>query len=216
VLAVHCAIQARERVVVTLGIPPSLLQGAFAGCEVLDLGRVGLFDAFKQIEALVDCGRTAGGPADPAILHTAFVSHAVRDEALLLPVVDYLRRYFAADLFLCADSILPGSNWQDGIWKALQEQEYFIEILSEASRASHFCSFEIGAAYALRKPLRLLSLDGAPPPAFVQHIQVVDLPRLARQRPWLDVQDVLVDELLNVLGGDEAVAKRFQKRGQDS
>src|SRR6185295_2137333 len=135
----------------------------------------------------------------PRTLHGAFLSHAVGDEALILSVIDYLRRYFKADLFLCADSILSGTNWQDTISAALFGREYFVSLLSKANLASHFCSFEIGVAYALRKPIRLLSLDGSPPPAFVQHMQFVDLPRLARQKPWLDIQDILVDELLKVL-----------------
>jgi hypothetical protein len=201
-LALHRAIQARTRLVITLGVAGDLLQGVFPDCQIVDLGDVDLFEAFKRIEAIVEGGRGQPVSAPARALQTGFISHAVRDEALLLPAVEYLRRYFRVNLFLCADSILPGTNWQDTILTALVEQQCFVGLLSAASLASHFCSFEIGVACGLHKPMRFLSLDGSHPPAFVQHIQVVDLPRLARQKPWLDVQDILVDELLNVLSGE--------------
>jgi len=199
-LAVHREVQARTRTVISLGIPANLLQGIFAGCQVVDLGTIDIFEAFQRIAALVNGGLGPAAALSSLTMHTGFISHAVHDEPLLMPVVDYLRRHFPVNLFVCADSIQPGTNWQDMILTALREQQVFMALLSEASRSSHFCSFEIGVAHGLHKPIRLLSLDGSPPPAFVQHIQVVDLPRLCRQKPWLDLQDILVFELLKGLG----------------
>jgi len=83
---------------------------------------------------------------------------------------------------------------------ALRNQDRFIALLSKISLASHFCSFEIGSANALSKPIALISLDGSVPPVFVQHIQAIDLPRILLQESWLDPQDALLRELLNVLG----------------
>jgi hypothetical protein len=198
-LALHREVQAHDRTVVTLGAAAGLLLEMFTGCRVVELGPVDLFEAFKRIVEMMDSGGGAAVHARPLELNTGFISHAVRDEPLLLPAVDYLRRYYKANLFACADSISPGADWQNAILTALTERQRFVGLLSEASRASHFCSFEIGVACALRKPIRLLSLDGSPPPVFVQHVQAADLPRLARQRPWLDVQDIVADELLKAL-----------------
>lgn len=196
-LALHDVVQAHNRTVVTLGAAAGLLQGVFAGCQVVELGTVDLFEAFKRIVEMMDRGATV--PGRRLELNTGFISHAVLDEPVLSPAVVYLRRYYKADLFTCADSIAPGANWQDAILTALAERQRFVGLLSQASRASHFCSFEFGVACALHKPIRLLSLDGSPPPVFLQHVQAADLPRLARQRPWLDMQDVLADELLKAL-----------------
>ena len=41
-------------------------------------------------------------------LASAFLSHAVADENLLIPVVDRLREQYGAKLFLCGDSIPTG------------------------------------------------------------------------------------------------------------
>jgi hypothetical protein len=198
-LVLHRGIRARDRLVVTLGVAGGLLQEVFAGDRVLDLGHVDLFEAFRQVRAVLDGKAEPAATPCPVRLHSAFISHAVRDEALVVPAVGYLRRYYQADLFLCADSIAPGTDWQGTIGRALRGQAVFVGLLSEASLASHFCSFEIGVASALEKPIRLLSLDGSPPPVFVQYLQVIDLPRVARQRPWLDLQNILVDELLSAL-----------------
>jgi CDGSH-type Zn-finger protein len=119
VLAMNRAIQARARMVITLGVPGGLLHELFSGCQVFDLGRIDLLAAFKQVVAIVDSGQGPAAPLSAVTMHTGFISHAVADEALLLPIVDYLRRYFAVNLFVCADSILPGTDWQETIQNAL-------------------------------------------------------------------------------------------------
>jgi len=205
-LAVQAQVQARHRMVVTLGAPGTLLQPLFTGSQLIELGRdVTVFEAFKQIRAYLDGDSQLNSTeALPALtLPKAFISHAVKDEALVLPAAEYLRNYFAADLFLCVDSISPGVNWQDTILTALQSKTIFVLLLSKSTLASHFCSFEIGFAYALNKPMRIFSLDGSLPPSFIQHIQVVDLPRLAQQKPWLDQADILLDELIHALASEE-------------
>lgn len=169
---------------------------------MIDLSRTDPLQAFKHIQTLLadpDAITTAALPPPETLLKSAFISHAVKDEALIMPVMDYLRTYFQADLFLCADSIPPGTDWQGTIIAALQNQSCFVALLSQATLASHFCSFEIGMAYALKKPIILISLDQSRPPVFVQHLQSIDLIRLVRQKPWLDEQDVLLDALLKSL-----------------
>ena len=194
-------VRARERIVFAFDVDVDILRPAVGTCRVVGLGKCSLFDAYAKITAILDgheCARQE--PSAPIELGSAFISHAVQDEPMLMPVVTYLRRYFQADLFVCADSIQPGSGWHDTILDALRDQDRFIALLSKISLASHFCSFEMGAANALSKPIALISLDGSVPPVFVQHIQAIDLPRILLQESWLDPQDALLRELLNVLG----------------
>lgn len=51
----------------------------------------------------------------------------------------------------------------------------------------------------MRAAPQIISLDGTLPPAFVQHLHMVDVPRLARSKPWLTHGDVVMEELLNIL-----------------
>lgn len=203
--AVQSQIQARQRLVVSLGAARALLQTRLMANRIVDLSHISPLQAFSQIRQLLDEkvpeSKTSNPESsqEPNSLASAFISHAVKDESLLLPAANYLRDYFQADLFLCADSIPSGSNWQDSIYTALRQQEIFVVILTQAVLASHFCSFEIGMAHALNKPILILSLDGSRPPAFIQHLQAIDLPRITQQKPWLTLADVLLEELLHNL-----------------
>jgi len=76
-------------------------------------------------------------------LASAFISHAVRDEAELMGVVEQCRGLYKPNLFLCADGIPTGTGWQLKIIQALRDQEIFVLFLSKHSRLSHFCSFEV-------------------------------------------------------------------------
>lgn len=194
-------IQANQRIVFSLGVAVNLLQSHFPNSLILDWSQENPLQLFKLITNVLDAPvpqfEKASLPSQP--LQSAFISHAVKDEALILPAMDYLRNYFQSDFFTCADSIPPGTTWQPEILTALKEKDCFVLLLSQATLASHFCSFEIGAAYAWEKPLILISLDGVYPPVFIQHIQAIDLPRLKNQKPWLGLDDLLVDALLQAL-----------------
>lgn len=196
----HRQIEAKERIVFTLGVPPRLLSGFFPGSHLVDLSDTDPAHAFQAVAAVLD--RDIGSEVsseEPPILRSAFVSHAVRDEALLIPVKEYLEEFFGADLFLCADSISPGSSWQDRIVAALRAKDLFVQLVSRSSLESQFCSFEAGMASALEKPIRTISLDGSRPPLFLQHLHVVDLNRLKQRKPWLETRDLLSDALLQIL-----------------
>ncbi len=200
-VAVHGRARAEERLVVVLGVAGGLLGSHFPGSRVVDMPDVDPAAAFDRIQAVLDNNEAPTQIAAPVSLCSAFISHAVKDEVLILSAVNYLRRHFRADMFLCADSILPGARWQDTILSALEEKDHFVVLMSEATRASPFCSFELGVACAKGKPIDLISLDGTRPPEFVQDIQAIDLPRLLRSRPWLDPPDVLIQELMRALSG---------------
>jgi len=141
----------------------------------------------------------ADQPARPAELDSAFVSHAVADEPLLLPVVDRLRRHAGADLFLCADSLQPGDRWLDRILAELDAARRFLLVVSAASAGSTFCAFETGWARRAGTPIYTVSLDGTPPPAFVGDVQAVDLVRHRAARPWLTPDEALTDVLVDLL-----------------
>ena len=201
-LAVQANTSTDRRVVVSLGVKVDLLRRLFPGSEPVDLSQEQPLYAFKRISALIDAGDFQAAEEDtvpPTELRSAFISHAVADEPWILPVKDFLQSYYRVDVFTCADSIRPGNRWQAEILDALRQKEVFVFVLSEASLASHFCSFEIGCACALDKPISIISLDGSLPPVFVQHLQTVDLKRIRRTKSWLEIHDLLLEALLEIL-----------------
>lgn len=153
--------------------------------------------AFLDIRQFIEAkdDRTSHGPRVPK---PCFVSHAVADEAWLLPITEYLKKHFFLELFLCASSIPVGSDWHQEIMTALSSSEQFVFVMTEHSIRSQFCSFEIGAAMARNKDIAVIATDGAPAPAFLQHIQHIDVARIQRQKPWLEREDVVTEQLIEI------------------
>ena len=93
-------------------------------------------------------------------LASGFMSHAVADEQLIIPVVDRLRDLYGAQLFLCGDSIPTGSNWQHAIMEGLRGADVFVLLLSAAVKRSHFCSYEVGYAMGTGKDVKVREAVG--------------------------------------------------------
>lgn len=197
VQALDAGVVAPARVIIAFGVPARALRPMFPGAPVVDVGPTHAFAAFRRACEVID-GRPPT-PAPEAPLASAFVSHAVADEPVIAPATRIAAGIFGARLFWCADSIPSGATWQADIVDALRGHDLFVYLLSRASRESTFCAFELGMAHAIGKPIHIISLDGTMPPAYAQHLQAVDLPRLRRTRPWLDLDDLLAEQLLTAL-----------------
>ena len=188
--------------VIAIDVEPALLRpllGPLAG----DGGDVALAAACGDGLELWRSVRQAvlddAGPARRMTLARAFVSHAVADEPVVLPPLEYVRRNLSADLFVCADSIEVGAQWREQIMKQLISRPKLVWLLSQASAASTFCAFEVGYAMARDMPLSIISLDGTRPPSFVQHLHMIDVTRERASRPWLDQGEALVEALISAL-----------------
>jgi hypothetical protein len=128
-----------------------------------------------------------------------FISHSIKDEPVLLPVIEYLRTSFGAKCFICADSIKHGTDWRAQIMTELRSCDVFLLAFSAATLESTYCAFEVGVACGMEKQIQLISLDGSNPPAFISHLNMFNLPRLLLTRPWLSQQDVLLASLLEIV-----------------
>lgn len=182
----------RQRVLL-IGGDPALLRGVFAGSAIAAVAaesHPALL--WQRLLAALDAP-----PAPPALQPPPriFLSHATADEAQLQPAIAVLRR-LSIEVFVCGDSIPGGARWWDTILAALRQCDRFVLVLSAAARASSWCAFEVGAAVALGKPIQLISLDGRPPPSFVSHLQMLDVPRSLRRRPWLTAEEAVLEALL--------------------
>ena len=110
-----------------------------------------------------------------------------------------LRRYAGAELFLCGDSIPTGAPWREAIEGALHASECLVFVGSHASFGSTYCAFEVGMATSMSLPVRALRVDDAPLPAWMAHLQVIDIPRQRQMRPWLTSEEALEDAVLTCL-----------------
>ena len=120
-----------------------------------------------------------------------FVSHAVSDESILLPVLERLRNLYNIDFFVCANTPSQ-ANWYSEIEQHLRSSDVVWAFLSSDFTLSTFCAFEIGMSHALEKNIVLFSLDGISPPAYIQHQQMHSLSRVQSHLPWLSPVEVLM------------------------
>ena len=195
-------VQAEQVEILTLGTPAALLQPFFPNASIHELQTTDLLNAFELADTFVRDPNSLDKVTDVMPLPSVFLSHAVKDEPFLLPLLRRLRERFALQVFVCADSIRGGRRWQEEIEGAMRKQDCVVGILSKDALQSHFCSFELGMAAALNKPIYLLSLDGSMPHVFAQHLQTIDLPRLQKSQPWMDKEDLFLQQYLRCLTED--------------
>jgi hypothetical protein len=187
-------VRAAETRVLAIGVPSSLVGGALGGriTHVEDGPGPSLW---RRVLAALET------PGEPAVAchRRWFFSHASADEARIEPAVAYLRRELGLDVFLCSDSIAAGSVWQSEIATALEQADAMLFVCSAASAASVFCAWELGWATGRGVRLRILRIDDVAPPVSIQHLQMADVGRLLRSRPWLDTDDALLHGLLQAM-----------------
>ena len=121
---------------------------------------------------------------DAMIPVRVFVSHAVKDEEILHRCLQQLRS-FPIEFFVCSSSITNGGNWYEEIMQGLETCDVFLYIHSTNSHNSTFCAFECGIARTLEKKIAIIALEPPPLPAYLQHIQALDIQRLQNEKPWL-------------------------------
>jgi len=191
--------------VIGIGVADETLGWAFPGAEHTSLTSLSGVALWAEAESfLLEGEGRKGTPPRPRV----FLSHAHQDEAALFPSIEALREIHGLDLFVCADSIPRGADWHATIEGELRSRDMFLAVISEHAARSTFCAFEAGMAVALDKPVRLVSLDGAPPPAHLQHLQSADVPRLRARKPWLPSDAAVLEAVLTAVSSDRADASR--------
>lgn len=164
--------------------------GAFSSVYHLkDDGMLSLWTQLLKLDSFEECTQEKALP-------NIFVSHAVADERMLLPAVSYMRKYFDLQLFFCCDSIRQGANWFETIQNALRDADRIFLAISKAFLGSTFCAFEVGMARALHKEISLFCIDDSIPPAYIQEVQALSLPRLMAQKPWLNQREAIIEMMM--------------------
>ncbi len=186
-------VHAQTTRLVVIGADADWVRGALPGArcvQVADTPDPTLL--WTRIHAALD-GPQAAPDAAPS--PRLFLSHAVADEPRIISVVQTLRA-LGVDVFLCGDSIRSGVDWRGRIEDALRQADRFVYVLSQASKDSTWCAFEAGMATALRKPTQVLSLDETIPPSFLAHLQMDNIERTRKLRPWLNTDEAILEVLL--------------------
>lgn len=198
VMVLDARVSAQEKIVIGLNVDPDLLRPVFADAQVVSVSGETL-ELWQQIRNMCRDSDFATCTSQSREFKSAFLSHAVADELIIQKPLEYLRRFFNADIFACADSIASGSDWQSQIVDNLDEKDLFVLLLSKSAIQSTFCAFEIGYATAMKKEIAIVSIDGSSPPSFIQHIQMSDVARLIQRNPWLETEEALLETLLQLL-----------------
>jgi len=190
-------VQAEQQQVLGIGLSGEGLGWLFPGAtwsRIADDAPAALWSLAEQVLSGEASASVSTSP--PAL----FVSHAVADEGALFPVLTALREHYGVPLFVCADSIPNGAAWKAEIQDHLQRCDRLLYVASQSANASVYCAFEVGVAMALKKPIRIISLDGSSPPSFLQDVQAFDLQRLLIRKPWLTPVDGLLEAFLDAMG----------------
>jgi hypothetical protein len=207
-------VTARRRTLIPIGLAETVAAWAFDDFEVAPVGDVPDSALWSAVVASM---QAAPAPAEASPVPAVFLSHAVADEPRLTAVVNTLRRDFGVRVFLCADSIRSGSEWQAAIHRHLGECDVFVFVASEAANDSVFCAFEAGYALARNTPVRVIDIDGRGPPAHLSHLHAESVPRQKAVQPWLNNEELVLDCFLKVLAHDEPGARGAQPRpGSDA
>ena len=190
---IAAAVRSKDTTVLAVGTAAQGLRWAFPDAAFVVIEEEDATVLWKSAEAAV---QTAAEPAERQSPPRVFLCHSVHDEAQLFPVIDILRDHFGVPLFVCADSIAPGSGWQAEIQTQLLECDLVLFLSSEHANKSVFCGFEAGMATAMGKVIHVINLDGTRLPDYLQQIQANDVPRLQNRKPWLTSMDALLEACL--------------------
>ena len=186
-------IETGKTIVIGVGLPQSVLTKAFKNADIHCVPDFPLGSLWIYVEKICEGGIP---PDDLTVAKSIFLSHATADEPNLFPAVAFLRKHLGLNIFVCADSIALGSSWLPTIRQQIKDKDIFLYIASNASNRSTFCAFECGFAMAIKKPFRIISLDGTPPPAHLQDIQALEVPRIRKRKPWLQDFESIVEAFL--------------------
>ncbi len=198
-------VDARETLVIGVGVSGEVLEWALEGAQYTTIPSAPDTLLWRAAQDAVDGVRPW---SDPQSRPRLFLSHGVADEGILFPAVEALRALYGLSIFLCADSITPGSKWQSEIQENLQACDLFVLVNSDSVQRSTYCAFEVGYASALGTPMRVMSLDETAVPAYLSDIQAPSVPRLLERHPWLNRREAIFECLLSVISSAQPVASQ--------
>jgi hypothetical protein len=117
---------------------------------------------------------------EPIAVHSdcqIFISYKTEDQ----PFADEIQNKLAAKgvrAFLAAASIDAGTDWEEAIFDALRACTSVLFVVTQRSRGSEWCSYEVGAARALGKEVQCV----------LRHASANELPLALKRFQAIEVQ----------------------------
>lgn len=110
-----------------------------------------------------------------------FVSHSAQGRAAARTVADRLTDA-GMSVRLDQDILVPGTNWEGPLRKALIESDAFVVIVDSGAAVTPNATFELGAAMALHKPVFVVQTNSAHAevPGFLRHYAAFPLTGIDR------------------------------------
>ncbi|HEV7281047.1 MAG TPA: toll/interleukin-1 receptor domain-containing protein [Pirellulaceae bacterium] len=110
--------------------------------------------------------------------YNVFVTYERSDVSTARAVAERLTSY-GLSVFLDAQTLGAGAEFEDALWEAMWESEAVVAVVPRESRSSRM-SFELGAAFAWKKPVYAVVGDAGPAtiPVSLQHTVVLPLSRI--------------------------------------
>jgi nucleoside 2-deoxyribosyltransferase len=99
-----------------------------------------------------------------------FISHADKERK----VAGRLKRgleNIGLNAFVAHDDIVGGTDWNPALIERIEKCDIFVALISEAYRKADFTDQEAGIAFAMKKPIIPISLDGTMPYGFIKKFQ---------------------------------------------
>jgi hypothetical protein len=81
-----------------------------------------------------------------------YISHAAADNVLARKIRNLLRSNFDADVSTTED-LSAGGDWESQLRREISDSDYFVALLTPQSVRSTFVLQDLGAAWALGKPI---------------------------------------------------------------
>lgn len=99
-----------------------------------------------------------------------FISHADEERRIASQLKRGLEN-FDMNGFVAHEDIVGGTDWNPALIERIGQCDIFVALLSKAYRKADFTDQEAGIAFAMKKPLMPISLDGTMPYGFIKKFQ---------------------------------------------
>lgn len=107
-----------------------------------------------------------------------FISYSSKDKKRAADIKKELDSLYMQS-FLAHEDIEASAIWSDEILKSLRSSTLFLGVVTKHFNQSPWCQQELGAAFALRKPILLVKIDSVPS-GLLARIQAIPLSKLKK------------------------------------
>ncbi|MFY9484152.1 MAG: toll/interleukin-1 receptor domain-containing protein [Patescibacteria group bacterium] len=129
-----------------------------------------------------------------------FLSYSTKDKELAGRIKSGLESY-GIEIFLAHEDIIPSHEWQEVILRHLDSTDIFIPIITDHYKISNWTDQECGIAFARRKKIMPLAINGENPYGFIARYQSLNFDTSSL--------DISLKKIINAIRTDELFKKQL-------